>query len=63
MPNLDHNLHQYSKNKAFCSCPMCSIKTRNRGAQAWFSGGTINWKISDRRKLDEMDYEEEEENN
>ena len=25
------NLHQYSKNKIHCSCPMCSAKTRNKG--------------------------------
>lgn len=25
------NLHQYSKNKIHCSCPMCSTKTRNKG--------------------------------
>lgn len=25
------NLHQFSKNKIHCSCPMCSTKTRNKG--------------------------------
>lgn len=25
------NLHQYSKNKIHCSCPMCSAKTKNKG--------------------------------
>ena len=25
------NLHQYSKNKIHCSCPMCSAKSKNRG--------------------------------
>ena len=25
------NLHQYSKNKIHCSCPICSTKTRNKG--------------------------------
>ena len=25
------NLHQYSKNKIHCSCPLCSAKTRNKG--------------------------------
>lgn len=41
------NLHQYSKNKIHCSCPMCSAKTRN-----------INYKISDLRKVQAMDYQE-----
>ena len=26
-----NNLHQYSKNKIHCSCPLCSPKTRNKG--------------------------------
>ena len=25
------NLHQFSKNKIHCSCPMCSQKTKNKG--------------------------------
>ena len=25
------NLHQFSKNKIHCSCPMCSVKSKNRG--------------------------------
>ena len=54
------NLHQYSKNKIHCSCPMCSAKTNNKGRYAYFSG-SINWSIRDRRQLDEMDYDEEEE--
>ena len=57
------NLHQYSKNKIHCSCPMCAAKTNNRGRYAYYGGGSMNWKTSDRRKLDEMDYEEEEEVN
>ena len=50
------NLHQYSKNKIFCSCPMCARKTNNRGNY----GPSMNWGPSDRRKLDAMNYEEEE---
>ena len=53
------NLHQYSKNKIHCSCPLCAAKTSNKGWYAYYSGGTKNWKISDRRKMDEMDYDEE----
>lgn len=41
------NLHQYSKNKIHCSCPLCSSKTRN-----------ISYKISDLRKVQAMDYQE-----
>ena len=26
-----NNLHQYSKNKIHCSCPMCSAKTKYNG--------------------------------
>ena len=53
------NLHQYSKNKIHCSCPLCAAKTSNKGWYAYYGGGTKNWKISDRRKMDEMDYDEE----
>ena len=38
------NLHQYSKNKIHCSCPLCRGFTK---------AGENN--ISDRRKLEEMD--------
>jgi len=49
------NLHQYSKNKIHCSCPMCSAKTNNKhktGDRGWEP--SENWSISDRRKIDEM---------
>ena len=51
------NLHQYSKNKIHCSCPMCSAKTNNKGHY----GIAMNWSPRDRRQLDEMNYDEEEE--
>ncbi len=43
-----NNLHQYSKGKIFCSCPLCAVKTNTNGE-----------KISAQRKLDAMDYDEE----
>ena len=52
-----NNLHQYSKNKIHCSCPMCSVKSKNRGRRrkkAWYSP-TYNWKIADLRKFNKMD--------
>ena len=52
------NLHQYSKNKIHCSCPMCSCKTNGKKR---YESCSMNWKPSERRKLDEMDYEENEE--
>lgn len=52
------NLHQYSKNKIFCSCPLCACKTNNRKCKCF--GPRYNWSIRDRRQLDEMDYDEEE---
>ena len=51
------NLHQFSKNKIHCSCPMCSTKSKNRGRRrkkAWYSP-TYNWKIADLRKFNKMD--------
>lgn len=57
------NLHQYSKNKIHCSCMLCSAKTRNKGGRRNKKGNyapSLNYKISDRRKIDRMDYEENE---
>lgn len=43
------NLHQYSKNKIHCSCPLCSGKSdMNRGIVS----------ISDKRKIEDMDSQE-----
>lgn len=55
------NLHQYSKNKIHCSCPMCSAKTRNKRRRSHNGKGfapSINYKISDLRKVQAMDYQE-----
>lgn len=38
------NLHQYSKNKIHCSCPLCSRKSKNY------------LKINDMRKNEAMDF-------
>lgn len=57
-----NNLHQYSKNKIHCSCPMCSPKTkRKRGKPGlgWESK-RYNYKISEQRKVDAMDADLEE---
>lgn len=42
-----NNLHQYSKNKIHCSCPLCSAKTSKYG-------NTPNYKHSDELKIDSM---------
>ena len=52
------NLHQYSKNKIHCSCPLCRAKTAKR-KQVW--GGGKNWSLADRRKIEEMNEQLEEE--
>lgn len=56
------NLHQYSKNKIHCSCPMCSAKTRNKGRRRYKIGGNyarnLNYKIADLKKLIDMDEQE-----
>lgn len=56
------NLHQYSKNKIHCSCPMCSAKTRNKGHRrnhSWNYDHALNYKISDLRKLERLNYVDE----
>lgn len=45
------NLHQYSKNKIHCSCPMCSPKTNNKKNKYVPSK---NYKISELRKINSM---------
>ena len=45
--NLYDNLHQYSKNKVHCSCPLCSAKTSKYG-------NTPNYKHSDVLKIESM---------
>ena len=55
------NLHQYSKNKLHCSCPMCSAKTRNKGKRRYHKGNyakAINYKVSDLRRQATMDLDE-----
>ena len=55
------NLHQFSKNKIHCSCPMCSTKTRNKGHRRYKSGNynrNLNYKASELRRLLAMDEEE-----
>lgn len=54
-----NNLHQYSKNKIHCSCPMCAAKTKNKGPRKkkWWAPPR-NYKISDVRKIQRLEYEE-----
>lgn len=51
------NLHQYSKNKIHCSCPVCSAKTKNKGRKSNNYNPTHNHKISEKRKIMAMDYD------
>lgn len=55
-----NNLHQYSKNKIHCSCPLCRAKT-GKHKMAWGGGGGRmngkNWKISDLRKINQMEWD------
>ena len=52
------NLHQYSKNKIHCSCPMCSTKTKNKGKRrAKDYSKSFNPTRSMQRRIDEMNYE------
>ena len=69
-----NNLHQYSKNKIHCSCPMCTAKTntksyKSRGPVCSMRGvrptltnkryGKKYYKISDMRKIDRLNYVDE----
>ena len=50
------NLHQYSKNKIHCSCPICSAKTRK--TKKPYGKGGKNWSPADQRKIEEMNNQE-----
>ena len=53
------NLHQYSKNKIHCSCPMCQRKTRNKGRRDRKNyARALNYKANDLRRLITMDQDE-----
>jgi hypothetical protein len=51
-PGYYDNLHQYSKNKIHCSCFLCSAKSNKYRGR----GISINYKISDLRKIDRLNY-------
>ena len=56
---------KYDKGKVHCSCPMCSRKTNNKGKNRLKYGNYYplkDWKHSDQQKLDDMDYQERENN-
>lgn len=54
-----NNLHQYSKNKIHCSCPICSPKTRNKGRRARKNYmRSLNYKASELKRQISMDDEE-----
>ena len=52
------NLHQYSKNKIHCSCPMCSMKTKGMafGSEKGRHKG-YNYSIKDLKRYEEMNDE------
>ena len=51
-----NNLHQYSKNKIHCSCPMCRKKTKSthRG-MSWEGSGRYDYKMSERKQQARLD--------
>ena len=54
------NLHQYSKNKIHCSCPICANKTRGKCMSRFkrvIPG--VDYKISDVKKIQRLEYQEE----
>ena len=54
------NLHQYSKNKVHCSCPMCTRKTNNKGKNRLKHGNyypSKDWKHSEAVVIEGMEQE------
>lgn len=58
-----HNLHQYSKNKIHCSCPLCRAKTSGKknyyGSNKHKQNGQ-NLSLQDRKQFDDMNLQEKE---
>ena len=48
------NLHQYSKNKIHCSCPLCACKSKGKKVKRT-CGPSENWSVADKRKIEEME--------
>ena len=53
-----NNLHQYSKNKIHCSCPICAAKTRNKGKHKKRYIKSINYTMMDKKRQDAMTADE-----
>ena len=54
------NLHEYSKGKIHCSCPMCSAKSNNKGKRRRLHGNyapSWNPKKTERARQEAMDAE------
>ena len=49
-----NNLHQYSKNKIHCSCPLCKSRSGENNS-------VMNYRATDRKKLDRINSEMNEE--
>lgn len=52
------NLHQYSKNKIHCSCPLCNAKTNSK--KAGKRGPAVSRTMHDERQYIEMNQQEDE---
>jgi len=55
------HLHQYSKNKIHCSCPLCNPKTA-KTKKPYGHGGRSgkNWSPNDQRKIEDMKEQSQE---
>ena len=52
------NLHQFSKNKIHCSCPLCAVKTRNKKRsrrKMWYPA--VYWCLRDMKQIMKMDLD------
>ena len=56
-PNWYNNLHQYSKNKIHCSCPICKSGRTKADWHTTGRHGCRNWKPSDLKQWEKMEYD------
>lgn len=56
------NLHQYSKNKIHCSCPLCRAKVGKPPLWGTYNRKRKNYSLRDLKRFDEMSSELKENN-
>lgn len=55
-PEFYNNLHQYSKNKIHCSCPMCRARGLYKGSNSKLARSHTEQRMFDKMNYEGMDF-------